>query len=153
MKKDRLYRRRSGGFTLLELLVVIAIIGILSSVVIESLISAKQRAYDAKVKSQLVNLRNAAELYYLANGSYGATTTNCTSGMFTDTTSGLSKLSVSANYPTGQNTIVCNANSKMYAVGDNLSIAGTYWCIDSNGTSKQESAPLSTSTSVINLCQ
>ena len=59
------------GFTLIELLVVIAIIGILSSVVLASLNTARSKGSDAAIKSNINNARAQAELYYDANnGSY-----------------------------------------------------------------------------------
>ncbi|MBK5215400.1 MAG: type II secretion system protein [Candidatus Pacebacteria bacterium] len=60
------------GFTLIELLVVIAIIGILSSVVLPSLNSARAKAGDAAVKNNLTNIRNMAALYYDEMGRYGS---------------------------------------------------------------------------------
>lgn len=58
------------GFTLIELLVVIAIIGILSSVVLASLNSARAKARDAYRKSEIKQLQTALELYANSNGSY-----------------------------------------------------------------------------------
>ena len=55
------------GFTLIELLVVIAIIGILSSVVLASLNSARKKGRDARRVSDLKQLQLALELYYDAN--------------------------------------------------------------------------------------
>ena len=51
------------AFTLLELLVVIAIIGILSSVVLASLASARERARDSTRISQLREVNKAVLLY------------------------------------------------------------------------------------------
>ena len=57
------------GFTLIELLVVIAIIGILSSVVLASLNSARGRAQDSKVQQDLRQVSTALQLYYDKHGS------------------------------------------------------------------------------------
>ena len=62
-------RNKSKGFTLIELLVVIAIIGILSSVVLASLNSARQKSRDAKRVADMKQLQLALELYYDANSS------------------------------------------------------------------------------------
>ena len=64
------------GFTLIELLVVIAIIGILASVVLASLNSARDKGADAAIKSNLNNARAQAELYYDSNSR--TYTTVCT---------------------------------------------------------------------------
>ena len=133
----------SKGFTLIELLVVIAIIGILSGIVLSSLSNARTKAFDAKVKGQLSNIRNAAELYYATNYNYGPSTGNTNgcatgslTGMFADTASGLNRLSQSANYPAGENTILCYSNGTAWAVSDNFSTANSYWCVDSTGASR-----------------
>ncbi|PIP73984.1 MAG: hypothetical protein COW88_00205 [Candidatus Lloydbacteria bacterium CG22_combo_CG10-13_8_21_14_all_47_15] len=64
------YRNTKKGFTLIELLVVIAIIGILSSVVLASLNSAREKSRDAKRVSDIKQLQLALELYFDANGEY-----------------------------------------------------------------------------------
>lgn len=62
------------GFTLIELLVVIAIIGLLSSVVLASLTSARSKANDAKRVSDLHQIQNALESYASDHtGSYPST--------------------------------------------------------------------------------
>ncbi|MFZ4500006.1 MAG: prepilin-type N-terminal cleavage/methylation domain-containing protein [Minisyncoccia bacterium] len=58
------------GFTLIELLVVIAVIGILASVVMASLNSARVKARDAKRLAGLREIQTAVELYYSDNGHY-----------------------------------------------------------------------------------
>ncbi|MCI5051341.1 MAG: prepilin-type N-terminal cleavage/methylation domain-containing protein [Candidatus Pacebacteria bacterium] len=57
------------GFTLIELLVVIAVIGILATVIIASLGSARTKAKDSAVMNTLSNYRNQAELDY-PDGDY-----------------------------------------------------------------------------------
>lgn len=64
------------GFTLIELLVVIAIIGILSSVVLASLNSARQKGRDAKRVSDISQIKLALELYFDSNRSYPTATSS-----------------------------------------------------------------------------
>jgi len=63
-------KKYNRGFTLIELLVVIAIIGILASVVLASLNSARDKANVAKVKSELNQFRLAIEFLYDDTGQY-----------------------------------------------------------------------------------
>ena len=61
---------RKGGFTLIELLVVISIIGLLSSVILASLNSARSKARDAKRLSDIHQITIALTQYYLNHGQY-----------------------------------------------------------------------------------
>ncbi|MBI2048713.1 MAG: type II secretion system protein [Parcubacteria group bacterium] len=63
----------SKGFTLIELLVVIAIIGVLSSVVLASLNTARAKARDASRKVELRQMQTALELYRSSNTAYPTT--------------------------------------------------------------------------------
>lgn len=58
------------GFTLIELLVVIAIIGLLSTLAVVSLSSAREKARDARRKHDLQNIKTALDLYYDDHGYY-----------------------------------------------------------------------------------
>jgi len=59
---------KNRGFTLIELLVVVGIISLLSSVIMAGVSQAKVRAQDTRRVQDLVQLRNALELYALSNG-------------------------------------------------------------------------------------
>lgn len=52
------------GFTLIELLVVISIIGILTALLLANFVGIRERASDARLKSDAVQLKNALRLYY-----------------------------------------------------------------------------------------
>lgn len=58
------------GFTLIELLVVIAIIGLLSTLAVVALGSARVKARDSKRLSDLKQLQTALELYYTDQNAY-----------------------------------------------------------------------------------
>lgn len=83
----RIFSKKDGdrikGFTLIELLVVIAIIGVLASIVLASLNSARQKSRDARRITDVKQIQLALELYFDGTGAnqYPVATTgatNCT---------------------------------------------------------------------------
>jgi len=68
--------RRSGryeynsGFTLIELAVVVMIIGLLAAIVVPQYAKQTDKAKDNVTKTELKNMQNAVELYYVENGKY-----------------------------------------------------------------------------------
>jgi type II secretion system protein G len=68
--------KQSKGFTLIELLVVIAIIGLLSTLAVVALGSAREKSRDAKRLSDVKQIQTALELYYTDQSSYPTTSTS-----------------------------------------------------------------------------
>lgn len=68
------------GFTLIELLVVIAIIGLLSTLAVVALGSARTKARDSKRLSDIKQIQTALELYHTDNNGYPAAATAITLG-------------------------------------------------------------------------
>ena len=161
MKKMNFIKNFKKGFTLIELLVVVAIIGILASVVLASLNSARGKGADAAVKANLSGIRASAELYYDGTGSnsYGveSTTDACvttsgavvaTVGMFGDATI-KAQINGAVNANSSTTEAICVSSdgvtsaggvANQWAVSSPLKSSGAAWCVDSTGASKAGTA-------------
>jgi general secretion pathway protein G len=109
------------GFTLIELLVVIAIIGLLSSIVLASLNSARKKSRDARREADLKQLQTALELYFNDNSKYPIVTT---SSSVADATNGLAAKGLTSTYMT---TIPDDPSSGHYYYISTA--AGDYYCL------------------------
>lgn len=140
------------GFTLIELLVVIAIIGILSSVVLASLTTARSKGQVAAEQAQLSNMRAQAELYYSNNSNAYSTATmgsaatwsNASTSGSTDTAStaklvgsgtgalGTLLAGVTSTYSTAFPQFLVTPTT--WVISATLPGGGS-WCVDSTGKS------------------
>jgi len=62
--------KNNKGFTLIELLVVIAIIGLLSTLAVVALNSARQKSRDSKRVADMKQVQTALELYFADENGY-----------------------------------------------------------------------------------
>jgi len=119
--------KKNKGFTLIELLVVIAIIGILASVVLASLNTARAKGANAAVKANLANIRAEAELVY-DTASPNSYATVCALVA--------SALAAADNAGGGANK--CFGDSDSWVVSTELKATddtSTHYCVDSTGKS------------------
>ena len=116
------------GFTLIELLVVIAIIGILSSVVMVSLSSTRERARVAALQSTLSSVTTIANLCINDGGSVQAPAAAATGGntIFDDTpTSNETRPDLSAVQGLNNTALYVSANDTTIIAGIDSDGGGT----------------------------
>ncbi len=119
------------GFTLIELLVVIAIIGILSSVVLANLNTARGKAADIAIKSNLNSARAQAALYY----DTAATNTfvGVCAALASATPGGILTMRNAAT-AAGSATTACADAVETWAMSASLKSTPTvFYCVDSTG--------------------
>lgn len=127
------------GFTLIELLVVIAIIGILSSVVLASLNTARDKGADAAAKSNLNGARAQAELFYDGSGTLGYDTVCTAAG-------GVSKQVGAATSSVNSTATACFDDVGSWSAQVKLKSSVKYYCVDSTGFAGDRSTVASSST-------
>lgn len=136
--------KQSEGFTLVELLVVVAIIGILSSVVIASLNTARTKGANAGIKANLATIRAQAEILYDGDSDYDAV---CGANSVAQNAN-VAQAIVQANTASG-GTAVCGKPTSgaagAWAVSSPLkgeTATVDNWCVDSTGVAKALADPI-----------
>jgi prepilin-type N-terminal cleavage/methylation domain-containing protein len=111
------------GFTLIELLVVIAIIGLLSTLSILALNTARARARDVKRVADVKQIQTALEMYY---NEFGAYPTSVTPGSSIGTGTNI-YLKVVPKPPIPTDSTACSTAPTVYTYSSTAAAgAGTY---------------------------
>ncbi len=122
-------KRYTKGFTLIELLVVIAIIGILASVVLVSLQSARKKGNDTRVISSVQQLRTALEADYNGSSYAGSFTPVAATYAFkaaTPYTELLNDIAANGFANASYGTVAFDANSGLIVVTNAVAAGGAF---------------------------
>ena len=131
---------KTRGFTLIELLVMIAIIGILASVVLASLNTARDKGSDAALKGGLSQIRAQAELFYDGGRTYAGFCANATTTPILNNvvSNSVNSATLNVTYATAGTAaaVTCHDIAGGYAVIAPLKgSTGNFMCVDSTGFS------------------
>lgn len=139
MKKNKTI----AGFTLVEMVVVIAIFGILTTMVLTAVGGARNRARDARIISNVNQIRSFAEILYGRQGNYAGLTCGANNGAAvpTDMQSVCTDIFSQINDGTTVNVGVSGVDVYKYCVSSKLT-SGRYYCADSAGKGTEDASNL-----------
>lgn len=138
------FAKNKKGFTLIELLVVIAIIGILATIVLVSLNSARTKARDVRRLSDMQQISLAMEVYYDKNSSkyfVGTDFASYVAGLKTDEVIGATPVDPS-NSGSNVYTALAGGTTSKYCFYTQLEQTATQYAVASEtGAGKRDSVP------------
>jgi type II secretory pathway pseudopilin PulG len=131
-KKPSTRSNKSKSLTLIELLVVIFIIGLLSSISVAYLSTARNRAKDTRAVSDMGQIRIEAEKYYSEQNPNSYVGLDCTNP------SNMVILCADIDKQIGSNPTINTTNDAFCAEINLLAPSGqeSWYCIDSTGQAK-----------------
>ena len=138
------------GFTLIELLVVISIISFLSSVVMTTLNSARDKGTDAAIKTSLTNMRAQGGIYFSTAGNYTGFCSDETINKALVFAASSTKVAIQKNATGGVGFVTCNITTNGWAIQAPLKTdPNKFFCVDQTTASVVASNALANSSDVV----